>query len=82
MQQISEILHSKWHFRQFLFKKRKEDSKTTHSILNKSAFDTLNVNKSNQMHQENFNRLSREGRIYDTSIFDNYNTFVSKQQID
>ena len=27
MQQISEIFHSKWHFRQFLLQRRKEESK-------------------------------------------------------
>ena len=41
----------------------------TLSILNKNSFDTLNINKSNQIHEENFNRLSREGRIYDTFLF-------------
>jgi len=41
----------------------------TLSILNKNSFNTLYVNKSNQMHEENFNRLSREGIIYDTSLF-------------
>ena len=34
-----------------------------------NSFDTSNKNKSNQIHEENFNRLSREGRIYDTSLF-------------
>jgi len=35
--------------------KEKGRLKMTLLILNKNAFDTLNVNKSNQMHQENFN---------------------------
>ena len=61
--------------------KEKGRLQTTLSILNKNAFNTLNVKNSSQMHQEKFNLLSMEGRIYDTSLFDkndNYNTFCIK----
>ena len=35
-----------------------------------NAFDTSNINKSNQIHDKNFNQLSGGGRIYDTHLFD------------
>ena len=47
----------------------------------KNAFDTSNKNKSDQIHEEKFNRLSREGSIHDTALFNtnyNYDTFCIK----
>lgn len=55
-------------FDSFFFKKERKTQRHF-SILNKKAFDTSNMNKSNQIHEEKFNRLSREGIIHDTSLF-------------
>ena len=62
-------------------------TKMTLSISNgKTAFDTSNINNSNKIQWQKYNQLSRGGRLYDTLILtqnDSYDTVcVKKRQFD
>jgi len=65
----SEIVHSKRHFDNF-FSKWKGRLNYTFQFRIENAFETLNINKSNQIHDKKFNRPFGEGRLDDTSLFD------------
>ena len=64
----SELFYSKRHFKNF-FSKWKGRLNDTFQFRIENAFETSNNNKSNQIQNKIFNRLSREGRLYDTSLF-------------